>query len=231
MDINPDIAFAMGFLKPSTLVSRFLTWALEFSLRHSDNIVVLDQCMKNKAIEHGSDPDAIRIIPPWPVHQFELNAHGYPKENAFRRENGLCGKFVILYSGNQSKAHPLDLALQAALKLRDNEKIAFVFVGNGALVADVGNFKHEHGLSNIIQLAHQPRERLHESLTFPDMHLVVMGNAVNGLVHPSKISRHARHRTALCFHRSEKKLCHRPLEGMPYGFQVEHGELDRFSRG
>ena len=41
-------------------------------------------------------------------------------------------KFVILYAGTMGYAHGLEVALQAADKLRDNSDIVFLFVGDGS---------------------------------------------------------------------------------------------------
>jgi colanic acid biosynthesis glycosyl transferase WcaI len=58
-----------------------------------------------------------------------------------------------------------------------------VFVGGGRGKADV----EARRLTNVQSLPYQPRETLDDSLGAADLHVVVMGNEMVGIVHPSKI--------------------------------------------
>ena len=71
--------------------------------------------------------------------------------------------------------------------MRADSSIVFVFVGGGLRSLEVKAFKEKENLSNIVQLPLVPREQLTDSLTSVDAHIVVMGDAVNGLVHTSKV--------------------------------------------
>src|SRR5262249_10288388 len=101
--------------------------------------------------------------------------------------HGLEGKFVAMYSGNLSIAHPLETVLQAAEQLRHRDDVVFLFVGGGLGRREVEEFAAWHPNANIRLLPYQPREKLRESLSAADVHLVSMGNAMVGIVHPCKI--------------------------------------------
>jgi glycosyltransferase involved in cell wall biosynthesis len=124
------------------------------------------------------------VLPPW-SHDAEIgfNAEGRAE---FRRQHGLDGKFVVMYSGNHSPCHPLDTILAAAKQLAEREEIAFCFIGGGAEFGRVKRFVAEENLPNIVCLPYQPLERLSASLSAADLHLVVMGNPFVGIVHPCK---------------------------------------------
>jgi len=51
MDLNPDEAFAAGWLKDSSLVARFLRFVCNHSLRVAEKIVVLDRFMKRRIVD------------------------------------------------------------------------------------------------------------------------------------------------------------------------------------
>ena len=190
-------------------------------------MVVLDRWMKSRAEQHGAKPENIHVIPPWPAHNFTLWGEGLPpKENSFRTESGLDGKFVLLYSGNHSIVHPLDTILHAALFMRDDPGVVFAFIGGGLRVEEVSAFKERHELGNIVQLPHQPRERLHETLTFADIHWVVMGNKVTGLVHTSKVYGVLATGRPYIFVGPRDSHVSDLLSSYPYGFQVEHSDVD-----
>jgi glycosyltransferase involved in cell wall biosynthesis len=185
MDLNPDEAIAAGWLAEHSAVARILNWMLVSTLRQSAKIIVLDRFMHSRLVEKGIDPAVIETIAPW-SHDHALH-YDLQGRNAFRREHGLEGKFVVMYSGNHSPCHPLDSLLQAALRLADRSEIAFCFVGGGSEHAKVRVFAAAHGLKNILCLPYQPMDRLSASLSAADLHAVVMGDAFAGIVHPCKI--------------------------------------------
>jgi glycosyltransferase involved in cell wall biosynthesis len=106
---------------------------------------------------------------------------------AFRREHGFEDRFLVMYAGNHSPCHPLDTVLEAALRLKARDELAFCFVGGGSEHAKVKRFASRHELGNVKCLPYQPLEGLAGSLSAADLHLVVMGDEFVGVVHPSKI--------------------------------------------
>ncbi|MEP6707809.1 MAG: glycosyltransferase family 4 protein [Pyrinomonadaceae bacterium] len=201
MDLNPDEAIAAGWLKKNSFAARALEWFLRSSMQHSSRIVVLDRFMKRRVLDKGVSEAKISIIAPWSHNQAHDQSHGQSHQgsqdegvrydeqgrNSFRTRHGLSGKYVVMYSGNHSPCHPLDSVLEAAAGLRGREDIAFCFVGGGSEQDKVRRFAQVHELQNILCLLYQPRQDLSASLSAADLHLVVMGNAFAGILHPCKI--------------------------------------------
>jgi hypothetical protein len=77
--------------------------------------------------------------------------------------------------------------LEAANKNHNDENTVFIFAGGGLRTLDVAAYKKKHGLKNIIQLEFQPEQIFKDMMMAADIHLVVMGPNMSGLVHPSKI--------------------------------------------
>lgn len=232
MDLNPDIAFAVGYLKPKSFFGRFLTAVLRFSCRNSDYVIVLDRWMRQRMLGHGVAAERIVVVPPWPVSaptplRKELGQR-------FRQRHGITESFVLLYSGNHSIAHPLDTVLQTALEMRDNPDVLFLFIGGGLREKDVTLFAAAHQLRNIRQLPYQPRELLPESLSAADLHLVVMGEQMSGLVHVSKIYGVLTTGAPYVFIGPRASHVADLLKECPYGFHVEssntHGLAQVISR-
>lgn len=186
MDMNPEEAIAAGWLKKNSWVSRFLRAAAGWSYRKSRRVVALDRFMKDKiAASYGVDKTKIEIIPPW-AHDERIHPVSH-EENKFRKERGLDGKFVVMYSGNHSPCHPLATLLESARAMRGDTRTLFYFIGGGSLVKEVRDYREKHSLANVVQLEYQPLGRLSESLSAADLHVVVMGEKFAGIVHPSKI--------------------------------------------
>ena len=189
MDLNPDEAVAAGWLEPGGLPHRFLEGLLRYSLKRAETIVVLDHFMRERIMAKGVAADSVVVLPPW-SHD---GAVQYDPEgrSEFRRKHGLEGKFVVMYSGNHSPCHPLHTLLEAAesIQLRSavGTPIAFCFIGGGSELAKVKDFARTRNLTNVVCLPYQPVEKLAASLSAADLHVVVMGDAFVGTVHPCKI--------------------------------------------
>ena len=76
--------------------------------------------MAKRIEDKGIDAGRIAILPPW-SHDDVVRYDAAGRER-FRREHGLDGKFVVMYSGNHSPCHPLTTLLEAAQRLRERDR-------------------------------------------------------------------------------------------------------------
>jgi glycosyltransferase involved in cell wall biosynthesis len=184
MDINPDEAFAAGWLKENSLTGQFLSRLLKSSLDRASAIIALDRFMKDRIAAKGVDSAKIEVIPP----ALDDGVH-YAEEGreAFRQQNDLTGKFVVMYAGNHSPCNPLNTLLESAEALKTHPDILFLFVGGGSALGTVRAFAETRGLTNIRCLPYQPYDKLSALLSSADLQVVVLGDAFKGIVHPSKI--------------------------------------------
>ena len=181
MDINPDQIVAAGRMSPHSLPVVGFNWLNRLSLRCAHNVVTLDGFMAQRLRAKTEGGPRAEVIPPWPIlSPSALDPHAGER---FRAEHGLTGKRVVMYSGNLSPLHPVDTLLQAARTLQDDPRLVFVFIGGGAARERIA----AHGLRNLRFLPYQPLSQLEESLSAADVHMVSMGDAMVGIVHPSKI--------------------------------------------
>jgi glycosyltransferase involved in cell wall biosynthesis len=183
MDFNPDEAIAAGWLRAGSLMARFLERLSLFSLRQAEHIVALDRFMRDRIVGKDIPSQKVAVIPPWSQDgEVRYDAAG---REAFRALHKLTDKFIVMYSGNHSPVHPLDTVMQAADRLRSEKNIVFAFIGGGSEFARVR--KWADGNPQVLCLPYQPLDKLSASLSAADAHLVIMGNAMLGLVHPCKI--------------------------------------------
>jgi len=229
MDVNPEAAIEVGYLQSGSLVAALLTRLFRLILKKSDHVIVLDRFMQQRIIDHGLDGSKITVIPPWSLNAFGGKAPSpTKKENAFAKEHGLVEKFVILYSGNFSIAHPLDTMLEAAVRLKEAKAVQFVFVGGGLRAADIDRTVEKHGLRNVLRLPWQPQEVLRDSLGSADLHVVVMGNRMSGLAHTSKIYGVLATGKPYLFVGPKESHVGELLDKCPHGFHVDHGDVEGF---
>ncbi|BAM04455.1 glycosyltransferase family 4 protein [Phycisphaera mikurensis] len=188
MDINPDQMVAMGKCAADSTPAWLFESMIRATLKHAARVCTLDRFMAERLAAKVPDAalqERLHVQPPWP-----MDAHLDPvphAENPFRAEHGLDGKTVVMYSGNISDAHPIDAVLEAAERVRDADGLRFVFIGAGGGWQKIRDRAAERGLASVVTLPYQPLEKIRYSLSAADVHLVAMGGAMSGIVHPCKV--------------------------------------------
>jgi len=187
-------------------------------------VVVLDRYMAERVKRQYRVHGRMEVLAPWP-HElaFDEAAAG---ANPFRAEHQLDGRFVVMYSGNHSPASPVATLLQAALRLRDDPRLVFLFIGGGLGKREVDEAIAAQRPANIISLPYQPLERIKYSLSAADLHVVTLGNDMVGIIHPCKIY------GAMAAGRPVLVIGPRPshasdlVERHEIGWRANHGDVD-----
>lgn len=91
-------------------------------------------------------------------------------------ENAIKGKFVVLFSGNMGIAQGLERVIEAASLLKNNEKIMFVFVGDGVKKSDLEKRGRQEGLNNVLFIESQARSEMPSIISAADVGLVPLRN-------------------------------------------------------
>lgn len=225
MDINPEAAFAVGYIKKKSLIGRILNAAFNFTLKFSSHVVVLDRWMKKVALQHGAKEERISVIHPWSLFEPTPELPSFA-DSFFRKTNQFGEKTLILYSGNHSVVHPLYTLLDAAKRMKDDPSLVFIFAGGGLRSLEVKAFKEKEGLENIVQLPLVPRGYLAEALVSVNAHVVVMGDAVNGLVHTSKVYGALATGRPILYLGPEKSHVCDLLKECSQTYHAEHGDVE-----
>jgi colanic acid biosynthesis glycosyl transferase WcaI len=229
MDLNPDQLIALKRISAHGLVAGVLEDINRFILRESALVIALDRFMADRLRSRVQLPGQLLVLPPWP-HEEHIHVPAAAAANSFRAQHSLDGKFVVMYSGNHSPSNPLTTILDAAVWLKDDPGIIFLFVGGGSGKRDVERMIREHGASNIISLPYQPLETLGQSLSAADLHVVALGESMVGIVHPCKIY------GAMTVARPVLYLGPKPshisdlLDTEHFGFHIAHGDVDGAAR-
>ena len=111
---------------------------------------------------------------------------GSASGEAYRREWGLEGRTVALYSGSIGRKQGAGLILDAARRLKNRADLAFVICGEGPDLAELKAAARDLPAVQFHPL--QPAERLGELLALADLHLLPQIAAASDLVLPSKLT-------------------------------------------
>lgn len=185
-DVYPDVAVALGALGRRNPAARVLDWLGRRTLRGSDRVIVVGECMRDRIVAKmgGQYAPRVRVIHNW-ADAREIRPLGGEK-NPFAERFEHEGKFVLLFSGNLGGVNEFRTVLDAALALSHRPDILFLFVGEGVKKASVQKFAERHKLANVRLLPYQPRELLRYSLGCADASLVTLAEGLAGLSVPSK---------------------------------------------
>lgn len=183
-DLFPQIATRLGVMREDSVTYR-ASEALARALHaRCDQVIGLGPQMARALVTAGAPQARTTFVHNWADAQAVRPVP--PAENAFLREQGLDGKFVVLYSGNAGRAHPFEAVMHAARVLRDDDAVRFVFIGGGKKLPELRAVTQAEGLSNVRFLDYLPREQLSLSLSAANVSLVTEDPDVSGLLVPSK---------------------------------------------
>jgi len=134
----------------------------------------------------GVAPAKITVIENWaPVDEITPRPH----DNAWKREQGLSGKTVILYSGTLGLKHNPALLSRAALHFQNQKRddIAVVVATQGLGAEFLKKDAEERQIRNLKVLPWQPYERLPEVLATGDILTAIIEPDAGLFSVPSKI--------------------------------------------
>ncbi len=183
-DLWPESIIAVGAMRKS-LAIRLLEKIETFAYRKADHIVSVTDSFVEHIAGRGVPHERISVIKNGVDLDFYDPARRAPE---LAEELGLGGRFVAAYVGTHGMAHGLETVLDAAELLREAPRIAFLLVGDGAERQRLLQMRDQRGLSNVVMLGQQPKERMPDIWAITDASLVLLRDQpVFRTVIPSKI--------------------------------------------
>lgn len=183
-DVFPDAVYELGVLPRDGAVAKTLSRIMKATLHECSRVVALSEGMVERIVHQGARRNQIRVVHNWADSR---QVQSIPDaDNPFRRHHGLENRFVVMYSGNLGFAHDPVPFIHAARELKKtNPEVVFIFIGDGMRRAEAAELAKD--LDNVRFLPYQPSDRLSESLSAADVHLISLRKGLDGFVVPSKL--------------------------------------------
>ena len=183
-DLWPLSISAVGAMKKGLALSAVEQVEL-FLYRRSARVAALTHAFKRNLVGRGIDPAKIDIV----INGVDLPRYApRPRDAALEHAWNIEGKFVVAYVGTHGMAHGLINALDAAERVRADERIRFLFVGAGAEREMLIETARARGLSNVIFAPSQPKDAMPAVWSVADVALVHLKDSpAFAEVIPSKI--------------------------------------------
>ncbi|MGI0480990.1 glycosyltransferase family 4 protein [Geminocystis sp. CENA526] len=183
-DVFPESAILSGIIKQKSWLVNVFNYLIYLVCFNSEKTIVLSESMEKLLQSKYSDLDNFSIIENWSIAPIELSDK---KDNEFAIKYGLDKKFTVLYSGNIGRLHDIETIAEAVKILYEkNQNIQFVFIGDGAKLKILEQYKNQYKLENLLLLPFQPRELLSQTLTACDVSLVSLVKGAESVVAPCK---------------------------------------------
>ena len=156
-----------------------------FLYRRAAAVVALTASFKRDLVARGIDGGKVHVV----INGVDQALYQpRAKDEALLDEWHLRGKFVVGYLGTHGMAHALHNVIDTAELLKVREDVRFLMVGAGAMRAALEADAARRGLTNVIFVPRQPKDRMPAFWSLCDMALIhLKKNEVFGGVIPSKI--------------------------------------------
>jgi len=185
-DVYPEAAVAAGVIKPGSFLEGFLTRGDRSVCRRSARNVVISEGMGELIAKRRDLPgERFTVITDW----LDLEAiRPFEGHSSWRKEVGIGNQeFVCLFAGTMGLASGVDILLDVAEILRNENGIRLVCVGEGVLKDRMRTVTAEKNLGNLTLLPFQPRERVPEVQSSADVLLLTSSPKMGVSSIPSKL--------------------------------------------
>lgn len=179
-DIFPENAAYIGSAKG--IVYKILSAEQRYAYRHADQIITISEDMKELLIEKGADSQKTEVVYNW---SYADSLYRYEDVYSEKIAKFLStGKFNVVYAGNIGAMQNVDVVVETAKLMQDEEDIHFHIFGDGMYKE---RLQHEaEGLSNISFWPMQPSELAPSIYAMADVNVIPLAPNIYRTALPSK---------------------------------------------
>lgn len=181
-DTYPDALSNIGIKNTNWIYKKWSKWNKKLFAK-AKKIVTLSDGMANR-LSNYVHRDKITVVPNWASKESFKPID--KKENPFVKEHDLEDKFTVLYSGNMGFTHNVETLVEVANKLKENNHVHFMLVGDGKKKPELQQMVKNYGLNNCTFLDWQPADKLQYSLASADLGVITLNDKTALVSVPSK---------------------------------------------
>lgn len=186
-DILPYNLAYSGKLKKNSLVFKVLAAVQRYGYNHADHIITISEDMKDTLVADGVDASKIEVVYNWSYQDEPYeNVDLISVSNMFDKNF-----FNVVYAGNIGVMQNVDIVIEAAKLMKDDDSVWFHIIGNGVYKEKLEAKAKEYGITNISFWPMQPPELAPAIYGAADVNVIPLVKDVFRTALPSK--------TATCF--------------------------------
>jgi glycosyltransferase involved in cell wall biosynthesis len=181
-DIYPDV-FKITGMKESHFIYRLWSRLNRKSFKKAYKIFTIGDVMAS-LLENYVSRDKILIQPIWAI--FNSNEKIPKAKNVFIKKHQLENKFIVQYSGNIGLTHNVEVLVEIAELLQNNQNILFQIIGRGPRKQHLKKLVEEKNLPNCMFLPFQSDDMFPYSISAADIGVVILDETTSKGSVPSK---------------------------------------------
>jgi len=187
-DLWPEFIIDMGKLRNPVIIA-VARWLERFLYRKADSFIVNSPAYVGYLESKGVPRDRIALVPNGvSPDMFADDANVARDADTLRARYGLTGKFVAMYAGAMGPANDLEVLLDAAAELRDDERIQIVLVGDGKQRTLLEANAHARSLRNVTFAGPKSKGDMRTFLYAADVCVATLQNiAMFRMTYPNKV--------------------------------------------
>ena len=178
-DLYPDMAVGGSIVRPGSFTARWEAMH-RWALRQAARVIVLGEDMRDRIVAKGIDPARVVVS----RDGIDISETVPSAENSVAREIRGDFRFALVHAGNVG-FYGAWQTLISAVRMLENEGVGLVFIGEGAMKAQVEAMAE--GCRAIRFLPFFPASEVPLVLSAGDMHVVTVKRGLEGVVVPSKL--------------------------------------------
>lgn len=179
-DIFPENAAYIGNAKG--IVYKILSAEQRYAYRHADQIITISEDMKELLIEKGADSQRTKVVYNW---SYTDSLYRYEDVYSEKIAKFLsAGKFNVVYAGNIGTMQNVDVVVETAKLMQDEEDIHFHIFGDGMYKERLQ--REAERLSNISFWPMQPSELAPSIYAMADVNVIPLAPNIYRTALPSK---------------------------------------------
>ena len=181
-DIFPYNLSFSGGLKKSSPVFMILAAEQRYGYKHSDHVITISEDMKDTLVADGVDDKKVEVIYNWSYRDEPYeNVDLIPVAHMFKPEY-----FHVVYAGNIGVMQNVDILIDAAKLMKEDQSVWFHIIGNGVYKEKLEARAKEYGITNISFWPMQPPELAPAIYSAADINVIPLVKDVYRTALPSK---------------------------------------------
>lgn len=167
-DLWPESAVKLDVLHNKALI-KASTWLEEFCYKKASAVTGQTRGIVDNIVNRGFDKNKVHLITNGVDTEFFKKEK---RDENFRKEIGIDGKFALCYAGIHGLAQGLEVIINAAEIIKEHEGIQIVFIGDGPEKNKLINMVKEKGLKNVSFLPIQPKANMPKIIASMDATII-----------------------------------------------------------
>lgn len=184
-DIFPENAYFAGILSESSMIYKVAHALQKYAYKNATALSTISDDMKSTIVtRYGISEDKVQVIYNW-GHE-ELKAHSEQDNVFLKKYPKKPGEFRVVYAGNLGKMQNVELILETAALMKDDQDVSFYIVGGGVNEKQLKTFAKEKELNNVTFVGMQPPEEVADLYAAADVNVIPLQKGLIYAALPSK---------------------------------------------